>query len=501
MKTKVYSVTEFGCIYPKSAHLTSGESLQLVVMPDSEFDALCNYIETQLTDEKVEDKIFRIFYKKHQKVVKALNQVGVVQFSNGLQVEVLPKIVAQPGENEREFLRKLLLRLLSHLKDYPFLIAGDAQLSAKKDYPILEVFISSYIRELNGICMNGLKNGYEKVRENLNVMKGKLLVSENIKRNRFSLNKFYCQYQRYTPNNPVNRIIKATLEKLLTTSKTFQNRDKIYRLLDIFSQVESNKNLEADLQRTIHLDRTYKDYQRVMMWSRLFLKNTSITSTQGNVVNTSIMFPMEKVFEDYIAFLFKKYSKDYVIKPQDRSIFLVTHRNRGKFRLRPDIVVANEDAPVLIVDTKWKVLNGYNDRDNYGISQSDMYQLYAYGKKYEIEHNKGHERKIKPPHLVLLYPENENFKKKLDNFIYEGDLELDVIPFSFALGKEEEQIQSILNLIAIEVYKETEVSAIEEKSIFSTTTPTDARELDHQIPKPYPILDEEDGLHVAAEDL
>ena len=53
----------------------------------------------------------------------------------------------------------------------------------------------------------------------------------------------------------------------------------------------------------------------------------SVTSTQGNVVNTSIMFPMEKVFEDYIAFLFKKYSKEYVITAQDRSIFLVTHRN------------------------------------------------------------------------------------------------------------------------------------------------------------------------------
>lgn len=447
MTTKIYSVIEFGCIYPERAHLTSGESLQQVIMPNAVFDALCNYIETQLTDETVEDKIFRIFYKKHQKVVKAQNQVGVIQFANGIQIEVLPKIVVQSGENEREFLRKLLLRLLSHVKDYPYLIAGDAQLSAKKDYPILEVFISSYIRELNNICMNGLKNGYEQVRDNLGVMKGKLLIPENIKRNKFSLNKFYCQYQRYTPNNSVNRIIKATLNKLLSTSKTFQNRDKIYRLLDIFSQVESNKNLELDLQRTQQLDRTYKDYVKVMMWSRLFLSNSSVTSTQGNVINTSIMFPMEKVFEDYIAFLFKKYTKDYVITAQDRSIFLVTHRNRGKFRLKPDVVVEKNDAPVLIVDTKWKVLDAYNNKGNYGISQSDMYQLYAYGKKYEIEHNKGHENKIKPPHLVLLYPENENFKKKLENFIYEGDLALDVIPFSFEIGGEEIQIQSILDII------------------------------------------------------
>lgn len=411
MKTQVYSVIEFGCIYPESMHLTPSESLQQVIMPDDEFDALCRYIETQLTDDAVEDRIFRVYYKRHQKLVKAQNQVGVIQFANGLQIEVLPKVVVQPGENERDALQKLLLRLLSHIKDYPYLIAGDAQLSSKKDYPILEIFISSYIKELNKICMNGLKNSYEQVCDNLDVLKGKLRVIDNIKRNRFSLNKFFCQYQRYSPNNAVNRVIKATLEKLLNVSKTFQNRDKIYRLLDVFSQVESSASLESDLIRTQHLDRTYKEYQKVMMWSRLFLKDYSVTSKQGNVVNTSIMFPMEKVFEDYIAFLFKKFSRDYIITTQDRSIFLVTHRNRGKFRLRPDIIVANDDAPVLIIDTKWKLLNAYNNRDNYGISQSDMYQLYAYGKKYELEHNKGRVHKVKPPHLVLLYPENENFKK------------------------------------------------------------------------------------------
>lgn len=432
-------------------------------MEDDEFEALCSYIETQLTDDTVEDRIFRISSKRRQKVIKAQNQVGVIQFANGLQIEVLPKIVVQPDQNERKVLSELLLRLLSHVKDYPYLIAGDAQLSSKKDYPILEIFISSYIKELNEICMNGLKNSYEQVCDNLNVLKGKLRVIDNIKRNRFSLNKFFCQYQRYTPNNAVNRVIKVTLEKLLNISKSFQNRDKIYRLLDVFSQVETSANLDSDLIRTQHLDRTYKEYLKVMMWSRLFLKNSSVTSTQGNVVNTSIMFPMEKVFEDYIAYLFKKYSKDYIITTQDRSIFLVTHRNRGKFRLRPDIVVANDDAPVLIIDTKWKLLDAYNNRDNYGISQSDMYQLYAYGKKYEMEHNKGRVNKVKPPHLVLLYPENENFKDKLDNFIYEGDLVLDVIPFSFEKGKEEEQIRNILDLITSE--DQTQESGQEEAAI------------------------------------
>ena len=44
----------------------------------------------------------------------------------------------------------------------------------------------------------------------------------------------------------------------------------------------------------------------------------------------------------------------------------------------------------MILDTKWKRLS--EKEKNYGISQSDMYQMYAYSKKYQT------------PEIWLLYP-------------------------------------------------------------------------------------------------
>ena len=70
------------------------------------------------------------------------------------------------------------------------------------------------------------------------------------------------------------------------------------------------------------------------------------------------------------------------------------------------------------------VAGGHRYNKNYGITQSDMYQLYAYGKKYKEKYGG-------KPHLVLLYPATESFTKPLDNFDYQGDLILDVVPFSF----------------------------------------------------------------------
>lgn len=49
------------------------------------------------------------------------------------------------------------------------------------------------------------------------------------------------------------------------------------------------------------------------------------------------------------------------------------------------------------MDTKWKSLKN-NERANYGISQSDMYQMYAYSKKYETSD------------IWMLYPMNDEMK-------------------------------------------------------------------------------------------
>lgn len=60
------------------------------------------------------------------------------------------------------------------------------------------------------------------------------------------------------------------------------------------------------------------------------------------------------------------------------------------------------------MDTKWKRLID-KERANYGISQSDMYQMYAYSKKY------------KTPEIWLLYPLNDEMRDYSDIKCDSGD--------------------------------------------------------------------------------
>ena len=139
-----------------------------------------------------------------------------------------------------------------------------------------------------------------------------------------------------------------------------------------------------------------------MKWSKVFLKGNSFTTFSGTDNARSLLFPMEKVFEAYVAKHMKKIFSSYnlEVSTQDRGHYLFSTLNgkeHRKFALRPDIVVKRDGKSVAILDTKWKSL--INDKGvNYGISQMDMYQMYAYSKKYDT------------PEIWLLYPVNSAMK-------------------------------------------------------------------------------------------
>jgi 5-methylcytosine-specific restriction enzyme subunit McrC len=148
---------------------------------------------------------------------------------------------------------------------------------------------------------------------------------------------------------------------------------------------------------------------------------------------------MERIFEDYIGSVIKKYlSDDYDITLQDREFHLIN--DEKKFRLIPDIILkkrGNGAAPI-IADTKWKLLDENNYKNNYNISQADLYQMYAYAKKYQASK------------IVLIYPNCETFTKKIDTLKqYEEGIEISVVPFDLSTILNEQEleieVQNILN--------------------------------------------------------
>lgn len=389
---KVFEVTEFDVITNNEDY---NNSEKYKYLESNQFNILIEFIENfrEEGDGDVFD-FMRISSRRNVgKVVSIRNYVGLIQLTNNFQIQVLPKINFASGEDVgNEKTKKIFLRMIRSMRNFPSKVFSDANLNIK-EMNLYEIFINMYLQEVRQLIKRGIKLDYVIKEDNQKFLKGKLLTSYHIKKNLVHKERFYVAFDEFHLNRPENRLIKAALLRLLRVTMNSKNIKDIKQLLGSFEMVEPSVNYTKDFSR-VKIDRTTKEYTMLIQWTKVFLMNKSFTTFSGDNLSKSLLFPMEKVFESYITFYIKKiFGNDgWDVSSQDKSYYLFNEPRR-RFALRPDIV-CKKDNRFIIMDTKWK--NLLNDEGkNYGILQSDMYQMYAYSKKYQTSE------------IWLLYPLND----------------------------------------------------------------------------------------------
>lgn len=454
MKKNPIITYEFGTLYIEGQAHKEGDT----PLSETTFNNLWDFIlSNRATDDT--DMIMSVHTRGGRKYIKTGRYVGTIQTKNGQIIEVLPKIYKATGQQEKDkdVCRSVFLNMLKHFTDIKARSFQNASLSTQKGFPILEVYIRNYINAVEQLVLGGLKKNYAPIEENQRYLKGKLDITKQITNNTTNKARFAIKYNKYIEDIPQNRIIVTTLRKLMGDSHSTTNKAHISALLTILADIPSSTNIENDLRIANNSNRLFASYDLLIQWSNQFLLNRGFTTFAGTCVNQSLLFQAEKLFEDFIAYLFRKYAPNYNVDAQNTRYFLVDrHNGRGMFRLRPDILVEtdsnNPNYECIIIDTKWKAIDSTKPDKNYLLDIKDMYQLYAYGHKYKLGETKDKGNDITPK-LVLLYPYSEKFTEKLPVFTYDemaGDmgLKLMAIPFNLAdTTSYQKQVEDIISLV------------------------------------------------------
>ena len=368
------------------------------------FDSLEKFV---LENEKTAQYLKITTKKGFGKVFQAQNYVGVIQTKDGTTIEILPKIKNATTEKSKD----ILIKMLKTLKNSPFKNLSVANLKSSK-IPLFEIFISMFLEELTVLVRNGIKSDYISKEENLKFLKGKLKISEQIKYNTIHKERFFVQYEEFISNRVENRLIKTTLQFLYNKSKLNKNQQRIREFLFVFDEIEISHNIKTDFSK-IKLNRQMKDYEQVLLWCKTFLFENSFSPYKGNDIAFALLFDMNLLFESFVYSYLKKSSNFQDIKSQDRTHHLAYENGIGRFRLKPDIVI---NGGKIIADTKWKILS--EDKAYNGVLQDDMYQLYAYGTKYDNCEK-----------IYLIYPFDELIIKNSYNYFKNKELKLDILFF------------------------------------------------------------------------
>ena len=394
MKQSQLTITEFERIYER-------------VIGKKDFGDLDNFI-LKNSDENA--PFLRIASGIGGKFIQARNYVGVLQTKNGLTIEILPKI-ADKTDAERS--KAVFIKMLRALKNFPFKSSNLASLKTQ-NLPLLEIFISMFLCELEALVKKGIKSDYVALEDNLNFLKGKLNINEQIKRNSVHKERFYVGYSEFLSDIKINRIIKTTLKFLYKKSNSSKNQQKIRELLFIFDEVlecEDYKNFFAKLV----INRQVKHYEQTLLWCKIFLLGNSFTPHKGDDLAFALLFDMNALFESYVGDFIKKKFSGTILQHSEKH--LVEYPK--SFKLRPDIFLKGK----FIADTKWKIVKSRDD-----ISQADLYQLYAYGKKYECGK------------LYLIYPKIDEVEQEPMKFRYDDEMWLEILYFDLEKDENNENL-------------------------------------------------------------
>lgn len=358
--------------------------------------------------------------------IKLGSYVGFLQSPTGESIEILPKSNQHAPTNiditDNRILLRKMLAVSQRLKPRE---TGPASLQRLKG-PLHEWIISEYLSELSKLVRRGLRFNYQRIEEESSYISGQLDIAKQSRQMPDRATYFHIRHDIYTSNRIENRLLRTALDFVLKITKHADNwrlaNELKHQMIEIKPLLKPANKLSKWQDNKL-----MQSYGPVKPWCQLIIEKLNPSFQKGEHRGIALIYPMEYLFENYVAHcLHKSLDSGSKLQTQASSKYLLKHASHPEFdqknwfKLKPDLLLISHNGRSAM-DTKWKLLDSSltTGKDKYGISQSDMYQLYAYGKKYM--HGEGH--------MMLIYPSHTEFNQPLPVFSFDEKLHLWVVPF------------------------------------------------------------------------
>ncbi|MCX6073809.1 MAG: McrC family protein [Campylobacterales bacterium] len=385
---KQITISEYGYLGCDGVSTEGNKFIGDRSLTHDEFQELKEYWES-------DKETFKIFTLENSKCLKATNYVGVVQTSM-VCIEILPKIYDKDDKeisgykSAEEKYRDVFLQMLKPLLGINEILIDKANLDVTNDTNIFEVFIAMFVNEMDKLIHKGVKSDYIAKEENQFFLKGKLKFNEHIKQNYIHKERFYVEFDEYLPDRVENRLLKSTINMLLKHTNDYDNKKALRQQLFIFDEVSYSTSYEVDF-KNVNLHRGMEHYELPMRFAEVFLCNNSFSSIRGNDNVFSMLFPMEKVFEEYMEYVLENSKDNLGIKHIHinglKGDWLLGKGKCYMINQQPDYLLRMNNNIYIVADAKWKLLNLIEDvsKDCQKLSfnAGDVYQMFSYLNYYE----------------------------------------------------------------------------------------------------------------------
>lgn len=367
--------------------------------------------------------------------IYAVNYVGIVEVSRKTTLLILPKVdlAGVADRPNQEGTRQAFLTMLRDWRGLREAQFPEASIGDLKRFEMWEAFYFLFLQSVVRLAQRGLARRYRTVEDNLPFLRGRIRFPEHLRENAVNRARFFVGYDEFSADRPANRLIRTALDRLAVRARRPRNQQLIHGLRVVFADIPPSSQPSVDWDRRL-VDRSMRHYGEVLPWVGLLLFHHGLATFSGEHRNRALLFPMEEVFEDFVTASVHRHQQVYGVHAQGPMRPLATTEGERKvFHMMPDITLMKGKEPKFILDAKWKRLGAVADDPKMGIAQSDLYQLFAYGKKYRV------------PKVALIYPRTEKFQTPVRYTLDDG---LRLVCFPFEVTEPKKSVQRLLAQLA-----------------------------------------------------
>jgi 5-methylcytosine-specific restriction enzyme subunit McrC len=372
-----------------------------------------------------------ILLVEDRRSLKLGSHVGYLRSPSGESIEILPKTGL--GKDHPAVGRRVLQTMLRSALNLQAREATAADLLTMNT-PIHEWVFAQFLHHLNGLLRRGLRFWYEDIEEESRYLRGQLMVVSQMRQPPERRHLFQVRHSVFTPDRVENRLLRTALDFVRTQVRSAESWRLANELSHRIDEIPPLSDPVSHLPLWQN-SKLMQPYRAVYPWCSLILERLNPNFQKGAHDGIALLFPMEKLFERHVEVCLRaSLPRGFQLSAQIGGEHLLSHRpgrstrNEPWFQLQPDLLLRDtRTAELRVLDTKWKLIDetAANTRDKYNISQTDLYQLFAYGRKYLNGHGE----------MMLIYPKHERFNRTLPVFDFDDGLLLHAVPFCLESGR------------------------------------------------------------------
>ncbi len=367
-----------------------------------------NYIvrikdELQRVNNKLKVKVIKLFFDS----IQATQYVGFIRLKD-FSIQIIPKIYK---EDESLPNLKYLLFILKYIEFTGISLKKlDLGFMGEQKGDIFKFLIEMFIYKLYELMKTGIFHTYINLTNSTEYIKGKLLISQQLKYNTVKPWLFYCNYEEFRENNLINQIFKNVLILLKNSYGFLKIGKKIDNILGILQNVNL-VNISPYHFEKLTFTRLNIKFKPLIEFSRLIITNSNINFQNRTIENFYFLFDMNRLFEKFIGVFIKKNIEEIKVNYTYNILEVEEQARIGSLfdiKLTPDLLIEYEfegSVKKLLIDFKYKMLSSKKYR--HGISTADLYQMFAYSQSQKTKFND----------VILLYP--RMFQDEIKVYIHE----------------------------------------------------------------------------------